>query len=46
MTIEKNHNGALIITDIVKGYLFKRIFYGYSKKDAIKLFKIAIKKEN
>jgi len=40
MTIEKvKHNGALIISDIIDGYLVSKTYYGYTKKEAIKLFR-------
>lgn len=34
MTIE-NNNGAFIITDIIKGFLFKRVYIFYSKREAV-----------
>ena len=40
MLIEKNLNGSFVLSEILKGYLFKRIYYFYSKKDAIKMFNI------
>lgn len=39
MNITKLHNGALEITDIINGYLVRRVYFGYSKREAIKLFK-------
>ena len=39
MTIDKNAEGAWRITDIVDGYLVTRRYYGYTKREAIKLFK-------
>lgn len=38
MTIRKNHEGAYVISDIVDGYLMTRMFYGYTKQEAIRLF--------
>lgn len=43
MNITKNHDGALIIQDIVKGYLITRKYYFYTKKEAISRFKNEIK---
>jgi hypothetical protein len=44
MTIERvAHSGAYVISDTVKGYLFTRTFYGYTKREAIRLFNIARK---
>ena len=39
MVIEKNHNGAYIISEVIKGYLVTRVFYGYNKREAVKKFK-------
>jgi hypothetical protein len=38
MTIRKNHEGAYVITDLVDGHLMTRMFYGYTKREAISLF--------
>ena len=44
MVIEKHKiNGSYIITDIKNGYLFKRIYYFYTKKQAVKMFKKELK---
>lgn len=40
--IEKNLNGSYVI----KNGNFKKIYYGYSKKNALRLFKKEFKKEN
>jgi hypothetical protein len=45
MTIERQHNGSLLISDIVNGYYVKKVYYFYSKKEAIKLFREYRKKE-
>jgi hypothetical protein len=45
MIIERQHNGSLLISDIVKGYWIKQVYYFYSKKEAIKLFREYIKQE-
>ena len=39
MTIERQGNGSLLISDIVNGYYVKKVYYFYSKKEAIKLFR-------
>lgn len=44
MTIERNHEGAYVISDIVKGYLVTMRYYGYTKREAIRLFRQEIKK--
>ena len=43
MTIERNPEGAWIISDIVSGYFVSRRYYGYTKREAQKLFKTEIK---
>lgn len=39
MNIEKQNNGSLLISDIVNNQYIKQVYYGYSKKDAMRLFK-------
>ena len=40
MTIEKRKSdGAFIVSDIIDGYYTKRVFIGYTKRQAMKLFK-------
>jgi hypothetical protein len=39
MTIEHNHAGAWIISDIIAGYLVTRTYYGYTKREAVALFR-------
>ena len=39
MIIEYNLSGSMTISDIVEGYRVKRIFFGYTKREAIKAFK-------
>jgi hypothetical protein len=39
MIVERQGNGSLLISDIVDGYLLKQVYYFYSKREAIKLFK-------
>ena len=43
MTIEKNREGAYVISDIVSGYLVTRSYYGYTKRDAVRLFRAHIR---
>lgn len=43
MTIERNPEGAYLITEIIGGMLVSRLFYGYTKREAIRLFKIEMK---
>lgn len=38
MNVYKNINGYWIIEDIIRGYFVKRVYIGYTKKEAIKLF--------
>lgn len=39
MTVDKNAEGAWRISDIVNGYLVTKVYYFYTKREAIKLFK-------
>ena len=39
MTIEKNREGAYVISDIVSGYLVTRSYYGHTKREAVRLFR-------
>ena len=41
MTIERNHDGGYVISDIVNGYLVTKRYYGYTKKQAMKMFREA-----
>lgn len=38
-TVTKLHNGALEVSDIIGGYLVRRTYYGYTKREAIAQFK-------
>jgi hypothetical protein len=38
MTIEKRHDGAYVISDIIDGYLVTRIYMGYTLREAKRLF--------
>jgi hypothetical protein len=33
------HSGAWIVSDIVGGYLVSRTYYGYTKREAVRLFR-------
>lgn len=39
MTITKNYQGAYVIKDIIDGYLVERVYMGYTKAEARRLFK-------
>ena len=39
MIVERQGNGSILISDIVDGYWIKQVYYFYSKKEAIKLFR-------
>jgi hypothetical protein len=39
MTIDKLHNKSFTISDIICGRLVTRVFYGYTIKEAKKMFK-------
>lgn len=43
MSIERNHEGAWIVSTIHGGFLITRKYYGYTKKQAIALFKNELK---
>jgi hypothetical protein len=46
ISIEKNpHNGSLILSTMVKGHLFHRQYFFYSRKDALIDFKRKIRQE-
>ena len=48
MIIEKNFpSGSITISETTDdGYLFSQTYYGYTKREAIQRFKIALKIEN
>jgi hypothetical protein len=39
MTIERNYEGAWVISDSIGGYLVTRRFYGYTKRESVRLFR-------
>ena len=50
MTIERvRHSGAYVISDMASGggqeYLFTRTYYGYTLREAKRLFRLAIEGE-
>ena len=45
MIIERQRNGSYLISDIIKGYREKQVYYFYTKKEAIKLFRKFRKKK-
>jgi hypothetical protein len=45
MTTTKNPNGSYTVSEIVNGYLVSRTYYGYTKRDAIRIFKNECVKE-
>ena len=46
MLIYSNSEGSIIIDDIVQGYLFTRVYMGYTKKEAIHRFKVEVAKQS
>ena len=43
MTATRLHNGAWQVSAIVRGYLTTRTFYGYTKREALALFRAEMK---
>lgn len=43
MFIDRNNEGAWRISDIIGGYLVTRLYYGYTKRESIKLFRDYVK---
>lgn len=39
MIVDKNNEGAWRISDTINGYLETQVYYFYTKKEAIKLFR-------
>jgi len=39
MTIEKNYEGAWVVSDIVNGFRVSRRYYGYTMREALAMFK-------
>jgi hypothetical protein len=42
MTIEKNYEGAWVVSDIVGGYLVTRRYYYYTMREALAMFKAEV----
>ena len=42
MTIEKLHNGAYLISGIINNQYYKRMYFAYTKREAIANFKAEI----
>jgi len=45
MTVERQHNGSLLISDTINGDFVKKVYYFYSKKEAMRHFREYIKQE-
>jgi len=45
MTTTKGQYGQWIISDIINGYLVIRQYYGYTKREALQMFKHETRKE-
>jgi hypothetical protein len=39
MSIERNLNGSITISDIIDGYLVKRVYFDYTIKECKEMFK-------
>lgn len=39
MLIERNLNGSYTISETIKGQLYTKTFYGYTRKEAVQRFK-------
>ncbi len=46
ITTNRNRSGGLVLSAIVGGYLVSRQFYGYTKREALQLFRAEIKAAN
>jgi len=38
-SVNRNHAGAWIISQLTGGYFVTRTYYGYTKRDALRLFR-------
>ena len=43
MTAERNVYGAWVVSDIIGGYLVTRVYYGYSKREALRRFRSEVR---
>lgn len=40
MTVTKQaHSGAYVVSDLVDGYLVTRTYYGFTKREAVRMFR-------
>lgn len=39
MTVEQNHHGAWVVAEVVGGYRVSRTYYGYTRQEAMRLFR-------
>lgn len=39
MSLTINYNGSITLSEVFKGYLQSRTYYGYSRREAKKMFK-------
>lgn len=44
MTITRNHEGY-VLSDIVQGYFFHKLYIGHTKREAMQLFRKEIKQK-
>ena len=42
MIVEKNYEGAWVVSDIVNGYRVARRYYGYTKRQALAMFRAEV----
>jgi hypothetical protein len=43
LTVERvHHSGAVIVSATVRGYLVTRIYYGYTQRESVRLFREAL----
>lgn len=43
MTVTRNLNGSYTVSDIIDDYLVNRTYYGYTKREAVALFRAEMK---
>lgn len=43
--VERNTNGSISVSEIIKGHLVTKTYYGYTKKEAIEEFIADTKQE-
>lgn len=41
--IDRNYQGAWVVSDIIGGYRVARSYYGYTKRESLALFKAEFK---